>query len=352
MRKMCSYKMKRNRLFAIVVLFVVVGIFNNCASIAPVNQWLKLRGETMGTYYAITYQHPTATNYQTQIDSILKAFNQSLSIYIADATISEFNTTAPNTPIVIDEHFAHIFAVAKQVYKLSDGAFNPTVMPLVNAYGFGSNKKTAINSTLLDSLVQLVNFDAIQLNTTTQKPQISKTVPNVQLDFGAIAKGYAVDLLLQFLQQQGVKNALVDIGGELRAMGVNDTQQLWQVGIDKPLEQARVRQLQEIVALDNKAIATSGNYRNFYTENGVKYAHTINPKTGRPALSRLLSVSVFAPTCVTADAYATAFMVMGYPKAKQFVENHKSLQLSAYFIYADETGALQTDKTAGVLLAE
>lgn len=327
----------------LIPLFLLFMLFSACK---PEATLVKFRGETMGTYYEISYiSEQGQVNYQKQIDSLLLAFNNSVSTYIPTSLISKVNQANAGDTIPVDEFFAVVFITSAEVHRKTGGAFDPSVMPLVNAWGFGYQKKPLPADSLeVDSLLKLVNFSSFALLDNPYR--IVKTVANTQLDFSAIAKGYGVDVIGLFLEDQKISNYLVDIGGELRARGVNTQQKAWTVGIDKPVENATKKEVQEIVRLKNSSIATSGNYRKFYEKDGVKYAHTIDPKTGYPKLSNLLSASVFTSDCMTADAYATAFMVMGYEKARAYVE--RDVSLDALFIFSNEKGELQTFATQGV----
>jgi FAD:protein FMN transferase len=297
-----------------------------------------INGTTMGTTYAIKYLHKEGLNFQASIDSLLEVFNQSMSTYIPDSEISLFNKNSDfefRLP-----YFYPVLEKSQEVYEATGGAFDPTIMPLVNAWGFGPSKERVPDSSTVLYLLQLVNFKNIVFNDKVVK----KTMPGAMLDFSAIAKGYGVDVIADFLASKDVKNMMVEIGGEVVCRGVNESGNLWTIGIDKPdLEQ---RSFQAIVKLENKAVATSGNYRNFYVKDGKKYAHTLSPVTGFPVEHSLLSASVFSKDCMTADAYATAFMVMGLEKAKEVLEKHK--ELDAFLIYADENGQYKTFTTEGL----
>ena len=225
-------------------------------------------------------------------------------------------------------------------YKTTEGAFDPTVMPLVAAWGFGPDSRDTPSPNEVDSLLLSVGFE----NVFFDDKAVCKLNPEVQLDFSAIAKGYAVDLVMMWLKDKGLENVFVEIGGEIAASGVNHKNKPWAVYIEKPDENQRT--VQAVVSLNNIAIATSGNYRNFYVKDGKKYAHTISPFTGYPVQHSLLGVSVFARTCAAADAYATAFMVLGLDKAKQIVNQQADIE--AYFIYSDQQGVLQALATSGI----
>ncbi|MBN2173496.1 MAG: FAD:protein FMN transferase [Bacteroidales bacterium] len=300
---------------------------------------VKFAGETQGTYYAITYYSPDGKNYQVQIDSLLKAFDQSVSMWVPNSIISRINRD--ESGVEPDEIFIHLFNRSKQVFEETGGAFDPTVGPLVNAWGFGFKDRMKVNQHVVDSLFPLIGFQKV----TIQNSFIEKA-PGVQFDFNAIAQGYSVDLIGKFLEKKGVKNYLIDIGGEVLGRGQKPGNEFWKVGIEKPSDNAGYGEgLNAIVELKDKALATSGNYRKFYEENGIRYSHTIDPKTGYPVQHTLLSVSVLAVDCTTADAFATAFMVLGIEKSKEFLQNRKDLE--AYFIFHDKNGNLETYYTNG-----
>jgi len=213
-------------------------------------------------------------------------------------------------------------------------------MPLVNAWGFGPASSSVPPKQTVDSLLYTVGFDSIFFDELA----VCKLKENTQLDFSAIAKGYAVDVLMNYLKTQGLENIFVEIGGEISASGLNQESKPWAVYIERPDENQR--SVQALVTLNNQAIATSGNYRNFYVKDGKKYAHTISPYTGYPVQHSLLSASVFAPDCAMADAYATAFMVLGLEKAQEIVDQDDRLE--AYFIYSDQEGEIHSLATSGI----
>jgi thiamine biosynthesis lipoprotein len=228
-----------------------------------------------------------------------------------------------------------------EVSEKTDGLFDITVAPVVNVYGFGFKKRERVTSGLIDSLLRFVGYKKVRLADN----KVVKEMPQVMLDFNAIAQGYTVDVLASFLEGKGIRNYMVEVGGELRAKGRKLNDSSWTVGIEMPSEdEAEAAGLYTRVRMDNKSLATSGNYKKFYVEDGKKYAHIINPFTGYPAKNNLLSTTVIANDCMTADAYATAFMVMGVEKAKEFLVEHKELGLEVFFIY-DENGVMKTFAT-------
>tara|TARA_R110001592_G_scaffold275745_1_gene542842 strand:- start:2560 stop:3573 length:1014 start_codon:yes stop_codon:yes gene_type:complete len=321
------------KIIAIYLILFIVG----CTDSQPINQEIKVEGLAQGTSYHITYISKKGVNYQRSIDSLLIEIDNSLSTYQPRSIISRFNQA--DSVQQIDKMFLDVFNDAKIVYEITGGAFDPTVAPVVNAWGFGFKNLENTDSTFIDSLLHYVDFDAVSVSDSV----VVKTNANIMLDFNAIAQGYSVDVLAEFLEAKGIVNYMVEVGGELRVKGKNKNNKLWRIGIDKPVENNVNRDLQAIIDLDNIALATSGNYRRFYEKDGVKYSHTINPKTGYPVQHTLLSATVLAKTCSMADAYATAFMVLGLEKSKEIVKN--SPELEVLFIYVDEKNEIQTFAT-------
>lgn len=296
---------------------------------------VKVEGEAQGTTYHITYISKGGVDYQRQIDSLLIEIDNSLSTYQPRSIISRLNQN--NKEVELDEMFTDVFNISKKVFTETEGAFDPTVAPIVNAWGFGFKNSEKNDSLTIDSLMQFVGFDNIVLNEGFNLKE------GVMLDFNAVAQGYSVDVLADFLREKGVTDFLVEVGGELVASGKNKVNELWRVGIDRPVENLKGRELEAIVHLADKALATSGNYRKFYEKDGVKYSHTINPETGYPVRHSLLSVTIIVDNCALADAYATSFMVMGLDKSKDFLSKHK--EIDALLIYSDESGDFQTFTT-------
>ncbi len=321
-------------------------------------------GEAQGTTYTIKLYSKYKNNFKNGIDSILKEIDRSLSLYIDSSTI--FRVNQKDTIVGTDFYVQQVFFKSQEVYQATQGAFDPTVLPLVKGWGFGKNKTPSIDSSRVDSLLKLVNFKGISMRLDHQlqlhqvlkrycdsaqiktKYLLEKSEPNIQLDFNAIAQGYTVDILSDYLHNSGVKNYMIELGGEVFAYGKKPNNVLWKIGIDKPIDDPEKRELQAIIALENKAMATSGNYRQFYIKDGVKYSHTIDPKTGYPVTHSLLSATVLAKECAFADAYATAFMVMGLEKSKQFLKENPQLGLDALFIHTETEGSCKTFSTQGM----
>ena len=289
--------------------------------------------------YNIKYLDETQRNFQGEIDSLLKVFNASMSTYIPDSELSRFNkwdSIAYESPF-----FKPILELSKQVYDYTGGAFDPTVGPLVDVWGFGPDKRKRGTNANIDSLLNLIGFSQIKFD------EIGAMKPSgVQVDFSAVAKGYAVDLVGQFLEDQGITDYMVEIGGEVRCLGQNPEGKIWRIGIENPTVNLENQELFATAILENRSLATSGNYRNFYEENGKKFVHTISPFTGKPVLHSLLSVSVFSSSCMEADALATGFMVLGFEKSLELVNKYESVD--AFFIYADEKGELRAHATEGI----
>lgn len=297
-------------------------------------------GMIFGTFYNITYQKHNSL--KKEIEAELRRVDASLSTFNDTSTISRLNR---NEEYILDTLFNHVFNNSMYISEETRGAFDITVAPLVNAWGFGFKQGRFPDSQMVDSLREFVGYRNAGI---TPEGIVVKFDPRVMFDCSAIAKGYAVDLIAGLLKKHKVKNFMVDIGGEVVVHGHNPQQGLWKIGINKPVDDSLAvnQELQAIMHVTDMAIATSGNYRNFYYRNGRKYAHTIDPRTGYPVEHGLLSATVVAPDCMTADAYATAFMVLGMVESERICRGHPELQ--AYFIYNDRLGNLYTRMTPGM----
>jgi len=296
----------------------------------------KMEGLAFGTTFHITMDDPENKIKETDIDSLIHAMNKSLSTYLSNSDISKINRG--DTTVVVDELFSEVFAKSLQIFNETDGAFDPTIGTLVNAWGFGPGKKISqLDKKQVDSLLVYVGFNKLKLLNNRLIKEHSETF----LDFNANAKGFAVDVIGRYLESQGVQNYLIEIGGEIRARGLNSSREDWKIAIEKPNFDGS-RSFQTVIPLHNESIATSGNYRKFKIDSisGEKYAHTIDTKTGYPSKSNLLSASVIGDLdCADVDGYATAFMAMGLEKSLRFLEEHSHLK--ALFIYTDTTGDLK-----------
>jgi thiamine biosynthesis lipoprotein len=335
---------------------------------APASSYLVAEGKTMGTYYRVTYDDSLNRDFSREIDSLLVAINDEISTYIPESTISRFNRAESNLDLgleykdfaecledlnrcagVPNTHFLRNFLAARVAYARTNGAFDPTIMPLVNYWGFGYTPKKAVtnaDSLVIDSLLQYVGFDKVTLKADDGPVLLLKSDPGVQLDFGGTGQGYGIDAVADYLEWKGIKNYLVDIGGECRARGLNPHGKLWTIGINTPKSEAEVTEFTRIIQLKDMSVSTSGNYRNFYEVHGQKYSHFISPKTGFPEKSTLLSASVFGKDCLLPDALATGFMVMGLDAAYLLADELEDIE--ALFIYSDENGQLQVKYTPGV----
>ena len=289
----------------------------------------KLSGPIFGTFYDVTYASDRNENHQKSLDSIFAAINQSMSNYQADSDISKVNKHELNE---VDAYFVEVFNGAKKIYKETNGVFDPTIGKLVNAWNFGSEQnKSKLDSLKIDSLMRFVGFEKIALKNNI----LIKLDPKPYIDFNAIAKGYAVDLVASFLDSKNSTDYLVNIGGELRSKGINiEKQSGWTVGIENPNFDG-TQSYDKVFILKDKSLATTGTYRKFKVDvNGNRYAHIIDTKTGYPTKTNILSISVIAENCMLADGYATAFQAMGIESVKQFLSQHPELQ--AYIIFENE----------------
>ena len=324
------------------ILYLWILFLLSCSS-SDNNVLVTNSGEAQGSYYHIKYMSDYGTDYHLQIDSILQEIDSSLSIYRKYSLISRLNN---GEKIKTDTLFNTVFKAAKRVFLESDSNFDCSVSPIVNAWGFYKDKlgdSLVIDSLRVKKMLNHVGFQRIQL--IGDSLILSK---NMSLDFNSIAQGFTVDLIADFLQNKNIENYLIEVGGELLAKGKNVNGETWKVGVDKPLENIDVGdRFQFILELEEKALATSGNYRKFYEKDGVKYSHVINPFTGFPAQNRLLSVTVIHDECMFADAYATAFMVMGVKKTKQFLAQNSDIEI--YLVYTDKEGNWKTYISSNML---
>ncbi len=296
-------------------------------------------GIIFGTVYKITYQ--SDTNLKSEIEAALQKVDNSLSPFNPHSVITRINC---NEDVEVDSLFVHVFRLAQKISEETQGAFDITVAPLVNAWGFGFRESSGVDSLTVDSILQTVGYQKIAL----QSNRVIKEDPRTMLDCSAIAKGFGVDVVAQLLESKGIKNFLVDIGGEVVVKGKNPKMNAWQIGINKPVDDSLSinQELQTVLAISDIGMATSGNYRNFYYKEGKKYAHTIDPRSGYPIQHSLLSATVIAKDCATADAYATAFMVIGVDSAQALCRKHPNLD--AYFICVGDKEEYEVFYTEGM----
>lgn len=297
------------------------------------------RGNAQGTTYNIQYQVKTGTDYQINIDSIFRFVDSEMSTYIPNSTISKLNK-GENAPI--SEHFFKVLKKSEEVYELTGGFFDVTVFPLVNFWKIENKDENVIlDSSKVDSVLHITGFKKVVFT------ENSVSLPKgMSLDLNAIAQGYTVDLIAEFLESKGVENYMVEVGGEVRAKGKTINENIWKIGIEKPTERTDQTAFQTVIVLKDKSLATSGSYRKYKTmPDGSRLSHVINPITGYPANHNLLSVSVVADDCMTADALATALLVMGLEGAKQFAKAHP--EWDYYFIYFDKYKGYNTWSSDG-----
>ena len=297
-------------------------------------------GFVFGTVYKIAYQHDA--DLKPEIEAELKRFDQSLSPFNDSSVISRVNR---NEELVTDSFFQTCFNRSMEISRETKGAFDITIAPLANAWGFGFKKGNFPDSAMIDSLLEMTGYEKVKLS---DEGKVVKTDSRIMLSCSAVAKGYAVDVIAQLLKKKGIRNFMVDIGGEVVVHGQNPQNGPWRIGLNKPIDDSLAvnQELQAVLQVTDLGMATSGNYRNYYYKDGKKYAHTIDPRTGYPVQHSILSATVIAKDCMSADAYATAFMVMGLEEAERVADAHPDID--ACFIYTDEEGKLQTFLTKGM----
>lgn len=303
--------------------------------------YLSERGRVFGTFYEIKYESKDGKSLAGHYERMFLEVDSSLSTFNKKSVISRFNSGEDS--VFADSHFRNVFERGAEVSKVSGGAFDMTVAQVVNAWGFGFSKKEEVSDGLIDSLMGFVGYDKVRL----EGDLIVKDEPGVMLDASAIAKGYSVDVVAECLESLGVENYMVEIGGEIAVKGVNQAGKPWGIGVTKPIDDSTMMktELYDVVYLKDVAMATSGNYRQYYHKGGKKYSHTIDPRTGYPVRHNLLSASVFADDCMTADALATACMVVGLDSSLTMIESMQNVE--GFFIYADSAGVFQTKTTSG-----
>lgn len=330
---------KKNAIYSLVLLIAIMAVWYWRRSDPP--KPIRIEGETMATTWHITYFDDKGRNFKKSIDSVLLLVNKSINTYDPTSEISIFNKTTGGISFRLP-YLEPPLRVAASVVSQSGGAFDPTVMPLVNAWGFGPARQSLPDSAEVDSLLSFVGFRKIQFSADS----LWKLDPRAQLDFGGIGQGYGADVITDFLRSQGVTNMFVELGGEGMAVGINlQSGKPWNIGILDPRSTPENQFFKAYVHLSDRSFTTSGNYFNFREVDGQKFSHTINPWTGYPANHRLLSASVFSDDCTTADAWGTAFMVMGHERAIETLRAHP--ELDAFLIYSTPEG-IATFATDGI----
>ena len=321
-------------LLLIAVVFVVWWYRQN-------DELIAIEGQTFGTIaYHIKYKDDQSRNFKPAVDSLLIQFNNALSHYQPESELSLFNRDS--VLVFQSTFFLPVLKISEEIYTLSDGSFNPAVMPLVNAWGFGPDESLEPDSVTIDSLLSISNFNLIEYN----DHQFWKRDRRVQLDFSAIAKGYGVDLVADLLENNGISDYFVEIGGELICKGTNAKDKPWKIGIIDPASDLLNQSFIATVDIEDRAVATSANNFNYVMIDGQKYSHTINPKTGYPTQNSILSATVFADDCMTADALATAFMAAGVEEAKRMLQQKQNID--ALLIYSSPSGSVATITTDGI----
>lgn len=329
-------KAKKNFLWLALLVLATIWI------LARHNQrpaYHSITGLVFGTIYNITYQYDG--DLKPEIEAELKRFDQSLSPFNDSSVISRINR---NEELTADSFFVKCFNRSMEISRETKGAFDITIAPIANAWGFGFKKGAFPDSLMIDSLRQITGYEKVHL----EDGKVVKQDPRIMLSCSAVAKGYSVDVVAHLLERKGIKNFMVDIGGEVVVKGKNPKDGLWRIGINKPIDDSlSVKQdLQTVLEITDLGMATSGNYRNYYYKDGKKYAHTIDPRTGYPVQHSILSSTVIAEDCMTADALATSFMVMGLEKAEAFCKANP--KIDAYFIYSGDNGKFETYYTEGM----
>ena len=298
-----------------------------------------LKGLAQGSYYAITYYDEQGRNFQREVDSIFRAVDRSVNLWVDSSVICKVNR---NEEVELDSIFVDNFRIAQEAARLSGGYFDPTISPIVAAWGFSAKTGDSITPQLIDSLKQLVDYRKVRI----ENGKVVKENPAMQLDFNAIAQGYTSDMIASFLESRGISNYLVDTGGEIMAKGNKPDGKPWIVGIEKPADNWDSEQVvQTRIALHNKGLVTSGSTRKYVERNGKRYSHCINPKTGYPVEHQLLSATVLADNSVWADALASICMVMGMGRSLETIEAMDGVE--AYYIFVNEEGELETFATEG-----
>lgn len=317
----------------------------------------KLAGNAQGTTYNITYFTTKDVNLKPKVDSLLTQIDNSLSGWVKGSLISQMNTLDTNQVVVHDTHnyITVNFKKAREVYVKTGGAFDPTVGPIVNLYGFGAEKHDEIDEEQIKSKKRLVGFEFDRIRLTQYDSTgnagpvrlFFRSEPQIQLDFNGIAQGFSVDELKTLFVNNQIENFMIELGGEIVTAGRKPSGESWKIGIDKPVDQEAKRALQVALKLDDKAVATSGSYRKYIEKDGEKFSHTIDPGTGLPVTHNLISVTVVSDKCIDADAYGTAFLVMGTEKTKAFLAQNEELGLEAFLIY-DDNGRFKTWNSPGL----
>lgn len=305
----------------------------------------SIQGKTQGTTFVVKTSEDTLLTTPKEISELLNEFDLELSGYIENSVLTQFNELKKNEVLDISIHpeFLECYLLSQEIYKRTDGAFDPSVFPLVKAWGFFKKLNNPPSQSEIDSILTFTGFDNNKHH-HFEDGKIMKKNARFQLDFNAIAQGQSVDILAEFLNEKGHQHYFIEIGGEIRTKGVNNEDESWIVGIDQPTDEndgSNDRKLENYLSLKDVSIATSGNYRKFYEKNGKRYSHTLNPETGYPVEHNLLSTTVIAKNAATADGYATAFMTMGVEKTMKFVKDNPDIEIEIYLLFENDKGRIE-----------
>ncbi|MFA8450487.1 MAG: FAD:protein FMN transferase [Bacteroidales bacterium] len=322
------------------LLFVacLIGFISSCSEKDHYKK-VKFSGEAQGSYYVVTYFDNERRNLQPEIDSLLRVFDESMSLWVEGSVLNKVNDN--DTTVQLDDIFKVVFSASQEIADRSNGTFDFTVAPLTAAWGFGAKDTLNMSQKRIDSLLQYVGYKKVRI----KEGKLIKKNPEVQLDFNAIAQGYTCDYLGEWLQSKGIDNYVIDVGGEVVANGVKRDSSPWKVGIQDPTAPEEFKSYR-VVALYDQGLVTSGNYRKHHEQSGREVAHTISPITGYPVQDSLLSATVLAKDAMTADGFATACMVMGLDESRKFIESQPDLE--GFFIYKTHKGKLKTYATEGM----
>ena len=324
-----------NTFYKHILLFLFTILLISCKSSSKEAEltYYQESGEIFHTTFHIKYEYDRSV--REEIMEALQRFDDSLNPFKENSIIGKVNN---NVPVKLDSMFLKVFNKSMEVARITDGKFDITASPFINAWGFGFKDMDNVTKEKIDSMKPFVGYNKIRI----ENGEIVKDDPRVQINTSGISKGYSCDVVAYMLQELGIKNYMVEIGGEITMKGVNEKGNCWRIGIDKPTDDSTAmrRELQIILSICDKAVATSGNYRNYYMKDGVKYSHTIDPLTGYPSEQNILGATIIADDCMTADAYATAFMAMGLDKSVGVA--HKIPGLHYYFIYVKPDGKVDS----------
>ena len=328
--------------FFILIAFSIAVFSCSKGYLNTENQLFKIVGNAQGTTYTIQVVDSSLRVSKFQIDSLLFAFDEKLSTYKTNSLISRFNQVSfKDTLLANEDVFIHMLNLSDSVFRLSKGYFDPSIKPIIDLWGIGTAEQSVPKQASIDSILSYVGYQNGLHFTILNRDDhilIEKKTPSFELDFNAIAQGYSVDLLVDFMKLHGHNNVYVELGGEIKLSGFKEGKQKWNIGIEAPIENnnTNIQSIQNVFSITDCAIATSGNYRKYFKEDGQLYAHTINPKTGTQNRHNLLSATVFSSSCALSDALATYFMVVGIDATKYFVDNNKDLGIEIYLIYSED----------------